>query len=69
MLDSETTTFLTTMRDSIESKLDSNAREQRDNVRRVESTLSDLSREMGEQTMALQNHKDDDNHNFAAIES
>lgn len=67
-MDSETTTFLTTMRDSIEAKIDAGAAEQRASVLRVESTLSDLSREVGEQTMALSNHKAEDERQFSQIE-
>jgi hypothetical protein len=60
MLDSDTTNFLTAMRDSIESKIESGNRESREAVQRVEDKISDLSREMGEQTVALQHHKDED---------
>lgn len=63
-LDPETTTFLTAMRDSIESKIETGNREGREAVSRVESKLSELSREVGEQTMALANHKDEDDRQF-----
>ena len=59
-MDAETTSFLTAMRDSIESKIETGNREGREAVLRVEAKLNGLHREMGEQTMALQNHKEDD---------
>jgi len=59
-LDPETTSFLTAMRDSIESKIETGNREGRESILRVETKLASLHREMGEQTMALQNHKEDD---------
>ena len=58
MLDAETVTFLTSMRDSIESK-----------IQRVEDKVSDLSREVGEQTVALDNHQATDAAAFRIIES
>ena len=63
-MDHETTTFLTAMRESIESKVDANGREGRESVQRVEAKLSDLSREMGETTMALRDHKSEDDKLF-----
>ena len=60
MLDPDTTTFLTTMRESIEGKIDAQARESRESVHRVETLVSNLSREIGETTVALQGHVTED---------
>ena len=66
-MDSETTTFLTRMRESIEGRIDSSASESRAAVRRVEQSISSLSREVGEQTAILGAHTAQDEHRFNSL--
>ena len=59
-MDPETTSFLTQMRDSIEGKIDASSREGREALHRVETSVSALSREIGETSTALRNHVTED---------